>query len=197
MARDGIEPPTPAFSGPRSTTELSGLSANFGCISTRGFRAGPEKAGNSTYSVLQQLKQYTNSHSHKPNRAGPVCARMLRACMPDFGRPHCTPVLHYTGKQSCAALQGSSLASCLLSQPAPMRRTHRERSTHGAGLPVLRKPGATGAVCVSRGVSQGRRPACPPLRGGVRGDFYSRCGRGRAVRGSVALKFAKPPCRGN
>ena len=26
MARDGIEPPTPAFSGPRSTTELSGLS---------------------------------------------------------------------------------------------------------------------------------------------------------------------------
>jgi hypothetical protein len=28
VARDGIEPPTPAFSGPRSTTELSGLSAN-------------------------------------------------------------------------------------------------------------------------------------------------------------------------
>jgi hypothetical protein len=27
VARDGIEPPTPAFSGPRSTTELSGLSA--------------------------------------------------------------------------------------------------------------------------------------------------------------------------
>jgi hypothetical protein len=25
VARDGIEPPTPAFSGPRSTTELSGL----------------------------------------------------------------------------------------------------------------------------------------------------------------------------
>ena len=28
MARDGIEPPTPAFSGPRSTTELPGLSAD-------------------------------------------------------------------------------------------------------------------------------------------------------------------------
>jgi hypothetical protein len=25
VARDGIEPPTPAFSGPRSTTELPGL----------------------------------------------------------------------------------------------------------------------------------------------------------------------------
>jgi hypothetical protein len=29
VARDGIEPPTPAFSGPRSTTELSGLRENF------------------------------------------------------------------------------------------------------------------------------------------------------------------------
>ena len=28
VARDGIEPPTPAFSGPRSTTELSGLGIN-------------------------------------------------------------------------------------------------------------------------------------------------------------------------
>jgi hypothetical protein len=28
VARDGIEPPTPAFSGPRSTTELPGLSAD-------------------------------------------------------------------------------------------------------------------------------------------------------------------------
>jgi hypothetical protein len=32
VARDGIEPPTPAFSGPRSTTELSGLGMD---ISTR------------------------------------------------------------------------------------------------------------------------------------------------------------------
>jgi hypothetical protein len=34
VARDGIEPPTPAFSGPRSTTELSGQlshSARAGC----------------------------------------------------------------------------------------------------------------------------------------------------------------------
>ena len=30
VARDGIEPPTPAFSGPRSTTELPGLSAELG-----------------------------------------------------------------------------------------------------------------------------------------------------------------------
>ena len=35
VARDGIEPPTPAFSGPRSTTELPGLSADFVAIPAR------------------------------------------------------------------------------------------------------------------------------------------------------------------
>src|ERR1700728_5264671 len=33
VARDGIEPPTPAFSGPRSTTELSGLGESKGAAS--------------------------------------------------------------------------------------------------------------------------------------------------------------------
>src|SRR5271170_611583 len=33
VARDGIEPPTPAFSGPRSTTELSGLGEPKGAAS--------------------------------------------------------------------------------------------------------------------------------------------------------------------
>jgi hypothetical protein len=36
VARDGIEPPTPAFSGPRSTTELPGLSADWSCKFLRG-----------------------------------------------------------------------------------------------------------------------------------------------------------------
>jgi hypothetical protein len=34
VARDGIEPPTPAFSGPRSTTELSGLGDDRSCAWT-------------------------------------------------------------------------------------------------------------------------------------------------------------------
>src|SRR6201987_2893886 len=38
VARDGIEPPTPAFSGPRSTTELPGLSADFQLHFLRGIR---------------------------------------------------------------------------------------------------------------------------------------------------------------
>jgi hypothetical protein len=44
VARDGIEPPTPAFSGPRSTTELPGLSADF-VVATlvRGFRLAGQR----------------------------------------------------------------------------------------------------------------------------------------------------------
>lgn len=44
VARDGIEPPTPAFSGPRSTTELSGLSANFALQFPARLPAWPECA---------------------------------------------------------------------------------------------------------------------------------------------------------
>src|ERR1700745_551029 len=41
VARDGIEPPTPAFSGPRSTTELSGL----GTQAKRLIRGSPRTPG--------------------------------------------------------------------------------------------------------------------------------------------------------
>ncbi len=61
VARDGIEPPTPAFSGPRSTTELPGLSADFRCIFLRGVRRCRIGVGGSTNSALQQLCQYINS----------------------------------------------------------------------------------------------------------------------------------------
>jgi hypothetical protein len=67
VARDGIEPPTPAFSGPRSTTELSGLSANFvGAIP-----ASPEKVGKSQNAALKNnLRQYSNSDSLRKTGAG-------------------------------------------------------------------------------------------------------------------------------
>ena len=66
VARDGIEPPTPAFSGPRSTTELPGLSEDFQLRILRGIRHGRKKVGWSTFSALQRLTQYINSHSGKP-----------------------------------------------------------------------------------------------------------------------------------
>jgi hypothetical protein len=60
VARDGIEPPTPAFSGPRSTTELPGLSADFQLHFLRGIRSSQRSVGSSTDSVLQRLDQYIN-----------------------------------------------------------------------------------------------------------------------------------------
>jgi hypothetical protein len=66
VARDGIEPPTPAFSGPRSTTELPGLSEDFQLQFLRGIRHCRKKVGWSTFSALQRLTQYINSHSGKP-----------------------------------------------------------------------------------------------------------------------------------
>ena len=57
VARDGIEPPTPAFSGPRSTTELPGLSADFALqfpARDSGYERRSERY--STNSALQPLE---------------------------------------------------------------------------------------------------------------------------------------------
>jgi hypothetical protein len=59
VARDGIEPPTPAFSGPRSTTELPGLSAETSvAISCADSGDAGNKAGTSSSSALQQAQVY-------------------------------------------------------------------------------------------------------------------------------------------
>jgi hypothetical protein len=70
VARDGIEPPTPAFSGPRSTTELPGLSADFRCIFLRGIPENRKGWAWSTNSALQQLCQYINFAGVRPAGAG-------------------------------------------------------------------------------------------------------------------------------
>ena len=61
VARDGIEPPTPAFSGPRSTTELPGLSADFELQFPVRDPGWAGKVGVSANSALQQPSQYINS----------------------------------------------------------------------------------------------------------------------------------------
>ena len=45
VARDGIEPPTPAFSGPRSTTELSGLGVDPGVCAEAQRASGSGSSG--------------------------------------------------------------------------------------------------------------------------------------------------------
>ncbi len=98
VARDGIEPPTPAFSGPRSTTELPGLSEDFQLQFLRGLRLGRYLVGCSTYSALQRLRQYINLQSRKPTRPGLDAKR--RPIWKTAG--HILP-LDYTGKQLCAS----------------------------------------------------------------------------------------------
>ena len=78
VARDGIEPPTPAFSGPRSTTELSGLSANYKLKLFARIPASPEMVGESSNTALQNnLNQYSNSHSPRQT-AMPIWAHVTK-----------------------------------------------------------------------------------------------------------------------
>src|SRR5215469_1728438 len=85
VARDGIEPPTPAFSGPRSTTELPGLSEDSRCTFLRGVRHCRKRAG-STNSALQQLCQYINSLRSKPNpRWGSIFPDKIQLNVSPFG----------------------------------------------------------------------------------------------------------------
>jgi hypothetical protein len=60
VARDGIEPPTPAFSGPRSTTELPGLSADLRCKILCGSPAGPDEDGFPRTVGCNNLSKYSN-----------------------------------------------------------------------------------------------------------------------------------------
>src|SRR5580704_9488237 len=65
VARDGIEPPTPAFSGPRSTTELSGLSANFlgAILCAESGVTGEGRRVHQAQRSKNNLTQYSNSES--------------------------------------------------------------------------------------------------------------------------------------
>src|SRR5205807_9418350 len=75
VARDGIEPPTPAFSGPRSTTELSGL----GTQAKRLIRGSPRTPGRTSVAsafsgelvaggepATQTQIKYSNSNPFSP-----------------------------------------------------------------------------------------------------------------------------------
>src|ERR1039458_9228097 len=91
VARDGIEPPTPAFSGPRSTTELPGLSADFWL---HGYRVESGGAGEGGLVHLQFAATTGTVYQHRNLQAKPV------------HRNACTSrrSLLYTGRQSCAGL---------------------------------------------------------------------------------------------
>src|SRR5271170_6246495 len=92
VARDGIEPPTPAFSGPRSTAELSGLGVNpraIGrtaqvCLKLRWAGTGelPATACRQTTSASITNRGLTLSFSISPMNVQPVHSTR-DACAPD------------------------------------------------------------------------------------------------------------------
>ena len=69
VARDGIEPPTPAFSGPRSTTELSGLGVELQEGTTAAARAENLLGSAALYAVYQCL-------SNLPNFVAQACLKL-------------------------------------------------------------------------------------------------------------------------
>src|SRR5579875_2624122 len=93
VARDGIEPPTPAFSGPRSTTELPGLSADF-ALQFPVWDSGQGRGARTTNSALQPQENSipTPRSPNQPARSA------------GFVLPILLPVLHWmaTMTRSCA-----------------------------------------------------------------------------------------------
>src|ERR1700692_4102854 len=105
VARDGIEPPTPAFSGPRSTTELSGL----GITLVVGDRQEPPRA--SIYICCPGLlrgaaaggEPATQTH---PKYSNPTLYRQLSPVALSFliSRTARTPMLHFIRLTAPASL---------------------------------------------------------------------------------------------
>src|SRR5271169_1097460 len=109
VARDGIEPPTPAFSGPRSTTELPGLSCRLqvaiSCAGCRRSRLGGSVHGQ----LLQQLCKYINSvgtrQTHRPRGLGAAIVPAAASKSTCFSAPG-----PYTGKHLCLGYFSAQLA---------------------------------------------------------------------------------------
>src|ERR1700739_739985 len=77
VARDGIEPPTPAFSGPRSTTELPGLSADFQLHFLRGIRCSRKGWAAPRTVCCNDLGSIPTRNRPRQTRRG-LCCRGLR-----------------------------------------------------------------------------------------------------------------------
>ena len=97
MARDGIEPPTPAFSGPRSTTELPGLSATLrvaiSCADS-GVAGGGGQVHDQCAATTE--RQYIKFRIARPNRdvvlAGPLALDFRMAARGPYTRAGRSPI---------------------------------------------------------------------------------------------------------
>ena len=104
VARDGIEPPTPAFSGPRSTTELPGLSRDDKLIESARNPAEPGEVGDIHVPCNQNNRnQYTNGAARGPNPAPSRAAERSRS---KLIREPCYDPVAFVAKRSSHATLG-------------------------------------------------------------------------------------------
>ena len=171
VARDGIEPPTPAFSGPRSTTELSGLGLNAYCGERQEhpqrycFICARPIQGSSTADGSRQRK-CNSSIATLRHTANSPCSRYpcssSNAKVAPYGSLSLLPCLFLFPALSCRVRAGTT--SC--SHPG-------RNSARAACRPGLRQGQAkpTRAVRISRPYAERGRSAHAPFRGGLRGNL--------------------------
>src|SRR6266702_5621058 len=181
VARDGIEPPTPAFSGPRSTTELSVLGMQTLCRgsprttvridlhrSTPVAPASSEEHATGGEPVTQTQTKYSNLAALRQPATARAILSHIKIIRTPYAPSHpqplcCTPPLpRYCRIRAtpCKKRRPRSPASC--------------NRTRAARHPCLQccegEPAPTHSVPLPD--AEGRRPPHAPLRGRLRRDFH-------------------------
>ena len=108
VARDGIEPPTPAFSGPRSTTELSGLSRDVQFKNPARIVPGEAgKGGRCPRTVRSKQPELVyQSRFARPNRSRGLHWRAIMRSQIALRCKIASPFLQIAGSVALAALAG-------------------------------------------------------------------------------------------
>ena len=193
VARDGIEPPTPAFSGPRSTTELPGLSADLKLSAAADAGSGGRERWESPLAVRSKqpsLVYQSGISAAKPGLSAPGLAQSTT-----LEGNHATPVYFL----ACFAL---ALAAAAYSQippkfvlnPAATGQGTESRAASAYNTAVKAGPEALRAFL--EGFPKGA-DLHVHLSGAVYAETFIRdAGEDGLCVDPAALEFAKPPCTG-
>jgi adenosine deaminase len=198
VARDGIEPPTPAFSGPRSTTELPGLSADYVARSCAGVRREPEEVSFPRTVGCNNFMQYNNSRAARQNRAcGGHGARFHAA------NARVCPTLNSIMRTSIA-IPTLVVCLCWLDLPAqPVPTPARSHAAHNRAADEAQAARAyneavhTGPLALHAFLQEFPKGADlhMHLSGAVYAETFIRdAGEDGVCVDPVGLKFAQPPC---
>ena len=142
VARDGIEPPTPAFSGPRSTTELSGLGIKTPC---RGSPRTPGRIASATPVAPvcregnQPFKRFSSIATHAPSptrrRTPSSIPATLSCCSPCNSKGSSMRFLRFRSHSSSAPHRRSGAEP--RRTPSEQRASRAFEAAKKAGAPQL------------------------------------------------------------